>query len=92
MDEKTFAQKLGEIENEAGRKIFDLVNTAQADEGLSWDTNKAVSFHNNPNWNYRADALAEMTGWIYDRLNGKNRQDKKSMTKKIRKALGYSRP
>lgn len=92
MNSKTFTEELEKIYREANEKVVALVNKAQEEEGLSWDTTENVSFADDPNWNYKADAFAEMGGWIYDRLNGMTRLDKKSITKKIRKALGYSYP
>ena len=92
MDAKTFDRELEKIYRDANEKVVALVNQAQEEEGLAWDTDKALSFSDDPNWNYRADGFAQMTGWIYDRVRGLNRLAKKSVTKKIRKALGYSYP
>ena len=92
MDAKVFADELEKIYREANEKVVALVNKAQEDEGLSWDTSEAVSFADGQYWSYKADAFAEMGGWIYDRLAGRTRGHKKSMTKRIRKALGYSYP
>lgn len=39
-----------------------------------------------------ADDLCLSGAWIYDRLNGKLPRDRGSVTKKIRKALGYTYP
>lgn len=92
MDSKTFSDELEKIYRETNEKVVALVNKVQEEEGLGWDTSESVSFADDPNWNYKADAFAELSGWIYDRLNGMTRLDKKSVTKKIRKALGYSYP
>lgn len=92
MNARQFADELGKIEEETRNKVVELVNRAQAEEGLGWDTDKPISFVDDPNWNYKADGLAEMAGWVYDRLAGRNRLHKKSVTKRIRKALGYSYP
>ena len=35
------------------------------------------------------DDFALLTAWIYDILEGRKYDDKKSMTRRIRKALGY---
>lgn len=92
MNAQEFARDLKNIQEVAHQKIVELVQQAQADEGLSWDTDKAVSFADDPNWQRSADGFAESAGWIYDRLNGRNRLAKRSMTKRIRKALGYAYP
>lgn len=92
MTSQEFEQELKRIQEQANKAVTELVNKAQADEGLEWDTDKPVSFVDHANWNYPADAFAELTGWIYDRLAGRNRLHKKSVTKKIRKALGYTYP
>lgn len=92
MNAKTFCEELKQIQRDANEKVVALVNKVQKEEGLEWDTTEQVSFVDDPNWNYAADAFAEMTGWIYDRLHGRTRSDKKSVTKKIRKALGYTYP
>lgn len=92
MTSEEFAKELDTIITEANDKIVTLVHKAQADEGLNWDTNEKVSFHDDSNIERRTDDLACMGGWIRDRLNGINRLDKKSLTKKIRRALGYTYP
>lgn len=92
MNARQFADELQKINNETMDKVRELVNRAQADEGLSWDTDQPVSFCDDPNWERLADDLASMGGWVYDRLNGRNRLHKKSVTKKIRKAIGYTYP
>lgn len=89
MNSKTFENELNAIYCETNKRVVALVNQAQADEGLYWNIDKPLSFADSPNWNYRADAFAELTGWIYDRVRGMSvGKDKKSMTKKIRMALG----
>jgi len=92
MNAKQFAEELDKINTEAWDKARELVQRAQAEEGMNWDTDRPVSFHDDPAWQYNADGLAELGGWVYDRLNGRNRLHKKSVTKKIRKALGYTYP
>lgn len=92
MTAQEFEKELQKINSETMDKVRELVQRAQKDEGLEWDTDQPVSFHDNPNWQNYADGFAEMTGWIYDRLSGRNRLHKKSVTKRIRKALGYSYP
>ena len=92
MKAQQFTEELKKIQQEANEKVVNLVNQAQKEEGLDWSTDKALSFQNDPNWNYPADGFAEMAGWIYDRVAGRNRLHRKSVTKRIRKALGYTYP
>ena len=89
MTEQEFNTELEKIAKEAWDKARELVFKAQTDEGMDWQTDKPVSFHGGMYYK-SCDSLAELAGWIYDRLDGKTRMDKKSMTKKIRKALGYT--
>lgn len=92
MNAQTFETELRKIEDEARQKVVALVNKAQEDEGLDWNTDKPISFADSCIWYSPADGFAELAGWIYDRLAGRNRLHKKSMTKRIRKALGYTYP
>jgi hypothetical protein len=92
MDAKEFGKQLGKIIDAADAQIIELVHKAQADEGLPWDTDMPVSWCGDPNWQRKADALVERAGWIYDRLRGRNRLAKQSVTKRLRKALGYTYP
>jgi hypothetical protein len=63
------------------------------------DTNKCIeknpettmySFQNNIE--HFSDNLCTYGAWIQDRINGKMPKDRGSLTKKIRKALGYTYP
>lgn len=87
-----FAKRLDELENDFREKVIELMQEAQKDDGLEWDTDERLSFYGDPNWQRTADAIAEFAGWIYDRVNGRNRLHKQSMTKKIRRVLGYTYP
>ena len=92
MNSQQFYDELRQINDETMDKVRALVQRAQAEEGMEWDTDKPVSFADESNWQNLADGIACIGGWIYDRLNGLNRLHKKSMTKRIRKALGYTNP
>lgn len=48
------------------------------------------SFHNNIE--KFSDSMCKSGAWIVDRINGKMPRDRGSLTKKIRKALGYTFP
>ena len=39
-----------------------------------------------------SDSMCKSGAWIQDRINGKYPRDRGSLTKKIRKALGYTYP
>ena len=39
-----------------------------------------------------SDSMCKSGAWIVDRINGKMPRDRGSLTKKIRKALGYTFP
>jgi hypothetical protein len=92
MDGQEFYTELDKIIKETNQKIVSLVHKAQEENGLNWDTDLPLPFADDPNIERRADDLACMGGWVHDRINGRNRLSKKSITKKIRKALGYSYP
>ena len=92
MNASEFEKQLKEIEEETWEKVVALVFKAREDEFGHSDGNEMVSFADDPNWQRKADALGELCGWIYDRINGKTRLSRGSMTKKIRRALGYSYP
>ena len=93
MDAKTFETRLKEITEKANREIVELVLEARKEEfgsEFGFDGKQSLSFADNPQIERLADSLAETCGWIYDRLNGMTRLDKKSMTRKLRKVLGYN--
>lgn len=92
MTPKEFEIKLYKIELETWDNVSVLVNQARLEELGEGHDDKPISYADDPNWQRRADALGELCGWIYDRMHGKNRGDKRSMTRKIRKALGYTYP
>lgn len=87
-----FNTELRKINEQAWNAARELVQRAQKEEGLPWDTDQPLPFHDDPNMETIADGIAELGGWIRDRLNGINRLHKKSITKRIRKALGYTYP
>lgn len=92
MKAQEFNDQLKAIVDEYNDKIVTLVHKAQEENGLDWNTDKPLPFYDDPNIERIADSVACMGGWIYDRIAGRNRLHKKSMTKKIRKALGYASP
>lgn len=66
------------------RKIVDETN-----EHIRW----CKENNETPNVPERfADYMATSAAWLYDRPSGKMPKDRGSMTKKIRKALGYTIP
>ena len=66
------------------RKIVDDTNEfiqKNPEISMSSFTNNVENF---------SDDLCLKGAWIQDRINGKNRRDRGSLTKKIRKALGFT--
>lgn len=96
MNASEFEKELEKILDETNDRVVSLVHKTQQEDGLEWDTDKPVSWANSTlshnNWEGKADGFALIAGWIHDRLNGRTRLSKKSMSKKIRKALGYTYP
>lgn len=92
MTNEEFARDLANVVEVSRVKVVELVTDAQNAEGLAYDTTESVSFAEDPAWQRQADALAELAGWIHDRLHGRNRLSRGSVTKRIRRALGYTVP
>lgn len=93
MKQAEFETQLKAIQADANKKVADLVLALRDTNADGWDGDKPVDFAGNGgNWERTADAFAELAGFIHDRMNGRRRSEKKSMTKKIRKALGYTYP
>ena len=82
-----FQKRLDRITEQAAKDIAALMEVARTE--LKDD--QPVEFADDPNVERAIDALAELSGWTYDRLNGINRLHRKSMTRKIKKALGYNK-
>ncbi len=53
---------------------------------------KTAIYHFQNNVQMFSDHLCKSGAWIQDRINGKYPRDRGSLTKKIRKALGYTFP
>ena len=92
MTRAEFELQLSKIVDETNEKVVTLVLKAREEEFGEFDMDKPMPYADDPNWERKADSLAEMCGWIYDRMNGKTRLDKRSMRRKIRRALGYTYP
>jgi len=86
-----FAGDLQILVNKFNIDVVKLVQAAQESEGLNWDTNKAVSWADDQ-YDHEVDNIVQIGGWIYDRLHGMNRLSRKSLTKKLRKVLGFTCP
>ena len=89
MDKDEFERKLAAILHKTNDEVVDLVIQARNEDADGWDGNKPVPYADDPNWQRKADGFAEMCGWIYDRMHGKNRMSRGSITVRLRKALGY---
>lgn len=92
MTEKEFTDRLKTIVDKLWVDVTALVHEAQEQDGLTIETNKEVSWYGFGSAEDSIDSLACAAGWIDDRMRGINRLHKKSLTKKIRKALGYTYP
>lgn len=94
MNSEKFQTELQKILSKAHEKVVALVSQARlenlAQENDNSDSPLDCSFTDNPMIERTIDGFVELGGWIYDRLNGKTRIDKKSMTRKLRKVLGYT--
>jgi len=92
MDRNEFERKLTAILHKTNDEVVELVFQARNENADGLDGSKPVPYADDPNWQYEADGFAEICAWIYDRMNGKSRLDKRSMSKKIRRVLGYTHP
>jgi hypothetical protein len=91
MKQSDFEKQLKAIQEDANKKVADLVLALRDTNADGRDGYEPVDFANNGgNWEHTADAFAELAGFIHDRMNGRNRNERKSMTQKLRKALGYN--
>jgi hypothetical protein len=80
--------------HEDQQKFIELAKKARYNEAMNELTtfvcNHAGEGFSGPDAERMADDFALLAAWIYDRLNGENPREKRSMTNKIRKALGYA--
>ena len=61
----------------------------EMDELTTFVSQHKNEFIEGPDAERAVDGFALLTAWIYDILEGRKYDDKKSMTRRIRKALGY---
>lgn len=61
----------------------------EMDELTTFVSQHKDEFIGGPDAERAVDDFALLTAWIYDILEGRKYDDKKSMTKRIKKALGY---
>lgn len=92
MTVREFTIQLDAIQARNNKEIVDLIHRARIENADGIEGNKPVNFADDPNWQRKADGIAESAGWIYDRLNGRSVNDKKNVARKICKALGYFCP
>ncbi len=88
MNEQEFTEHVQAVVDRAHNDLVSLVRNYLGDEAFKESMPKQDDGH----WNRPLDGLAETVGWVYDKLEGRVRPGRGSMTKKIRKALGYSMP
>lgn len=92
MNSKEFAKRLDILIDNFNREVVELVHEAQIEDGLDIMTDKPVSFVGDFEWQDVTDRIVLVGGWVFDRLNGRNRLSKRNITKKLRKVLGYTQP
>lgn len=61
----------------------------EMDELTTFVSQHKNEFIGGPDAQREVDDFALLTAWIYDILEGRKYDDKKSMTRRIKKALGY---
>lgn len=61
----------------------------EMDELTTFVSQHQNEFIGGPDAERAVDDFALLTAWIYDILEGRKYDDKKSMTRRIKKALGY---
>ena len=86
MKAKTYERLMKERERQFDKnwqKIVKLTNEFIKDnpEKTMYSLNQIEKF---------ADSMSLSGAWVYDRINGLKRDDRGSVTKKIRKALGFT--
>ena len=89
MTRDEFAKRLATIVDTAYEQTRVLLNDANPNPGQPfWYEDGSMGTP----WDSKADAFAELCGAIYDRVNGKRHDDRKSTRRKLRKVLGYTYP
>jgi len=85
--EKVIVEAITEFEDNQWPAIVTAVNEYLSENPESHDPFSSASVDR------KVDSLALSTGWIYDRLRGTSpmgmEPNRRSVTKKLRKALGY---
>lgn len=93
MNIKDFNDELRGIVEDFNNKIVELVHRAQKEDGKEVNTDEPISWaYELEYYDQYIDQILFIGSWIHDRMNGKTRYSKKSLTKKIRKVLGYTYP
>ena len=92
MNSKEFTNQLDKLIDDFNKEVVELVHEAQIEDDLDIMTDKPISWVGEFDWQDVTDRIVLIGGWVFDRLNGRNRLSKRSMTKKLRKVLGYSQP
>jgi hypothetical protein len=92
--DEAFERELQIIVDDTNDRIAALINRVRTERlgeyAGSQEVDSLVNYNRHQGWKRSADQLAQIGGWVYDRLNGKTAADRGSVSTKIRKALGYS--
>jgi hypothetical protein len=93
MTEQEFNERLELLVRDFNDKVVTLVHECQDRDGKDWQTDKPISWVGiNYDIDRSIDNIITIGGWVYDRLHGNTRLSGRSLTKKLRKVLGYSYP
>jgi len=93
MKASEFTERLAAIRDEAADKAIALMGQARDENANGVAGDAPLDFADSRPWQDEADGFALLTGWLYDRVNGGDRLNKRtSMTVKLRKVLGYTYP
>lgn len=83
---ETVLKAIAEETEERVRQLICYYRDSYADGELG---DQPLPWNDAPSWDRIADRFVEVGGYIYDRVCGTNRTRKDSMTRRLRKALGY---
>jgi len=88
-----FAERLRALQNKFHEEVVHLVMEAQTSHGLDIATDEAMDeIATDDRVENVVDDIVTTGGWVADRIRGINRLHRKSLTKKLRRALGYTCP
>lgn len=90
MTQQEFRENLHRICEAPKEALKELVVRARVEEFGYWEGEAQLPWADEWGWEDELDSLIEVCGFVYDRVNGRNRLSRNSTIKKLRKALGYN--